>query len=189
MAVISSLMTLQTEFVEKEKNPESLLQETKNRINSMAMVHELVYENTNFLEIDFGSLLYRLVDELSSIYQQESKIIKVDIHAQNVMLDINKSVPLSLFANEVISNAFKHAFVGRDKGTICVRFERNQKGYRFVISDNGVGVSKPNLLEEPKSFGYTIIHGLIGQLRGKLDIQSNGDGLRIEAVFNGVNRN
>ena len=189
MAVISSLMTLQSEFVEKEKNPESLLQETKNRINSMAMVHELVYENTNFLEIDFGSLLYRLVDELSSIYQQESKIIKVDIHAQNVMLDINKSVPLSLFANEVISNAFKHAFVGRDKGTICVRFERNQKGYRFVISDNGVGVSKPNLLEEPKSFGYTIIHGLIGQLRGKLDIQSNGDGLRIEAVFNGVNRN
>ncbi len=172
MAVISSILTLQSEYVDKYKDPEKLFQDTQNRIRSMALVHELVYESKNFARIDFGRLLHKLLDQFKNIYCREGQEIQVKIDADPVLLDIHVAIPLSLFTNEAILNAYKHAFDGVKRGNIKVALRKEKGGFLLAIEDDGVGVEDLSLLREPASFGYTIMHGLVRQLRGTLAIFS-----------------
>ncbi|MDI6401944.1 PAS domain S-box protein, partial [Balneolaceae bacterium ANBcel3] len=184
MAVICSLLSLETEFVSSGKDPNTLLKDTHNRIRSMAMVHELVYENKNFAEIDVSILLERLADSLESIYNTENQDISIIVKADTLMLDLQTAIPLSLFANEVISNAYKHAFSNQEKGSIEVELkEEPHNEWRFSIRDSGKGVRDMESLQHPESFGYTIMHGLVRQIRGKLDIRTSDNGLQVEVLF------
>ena len=176
MAVISSLLELQTEFFDPRKDTKNLLLDTKNRIQSMAMVHELVYESSNFAEISADKLLQRLAGHLGEIYRAQDKNISIQVHSDPIMLDVNKSVPFTLLANEVISNAFKHAFTDRQSCNIDVLFEVKENGYRFVVADNGKGVPDHGQLNNPKSLGLTIIQGLTHQLKGKIEYSSPPEG-------------
>lgn len=184
MAVISSMLALQTEFGNQMKKPEALLQDLQTRILSMAWVHELVYETKNFAEIQSDLLLKRLAEYLKNTYKSKDKEITMQVRSDEVMLNMNNSVPLTLLIAEVLTNAWKHAFTGRNKGQIDLILEKQKKGFRLLISDDGVGVADLDKLNRPESFGYTIIHGLAGQLRGKLTLSSpDKGGLRIEALF------
>ncbi len=183
MAVISSLISLQTELTDRNENPAILLMETQNRIKAMAMVHELVYENENFAEINIGKLLHRLVSYLEQIYKQVEKNIPVFIQAEDAMFDMNISIPLSLLVNEIISNTYKHAFPNLQNGQIEVLLEENKNGYLLVVQDNGIGIQNLEQLKNPESFGYIIIHGLVEQIRGKLTFKTTGKGLRVEVWF------
>lgn len=189
MAVISSLLALQSEFSGYKNDAEGLLRETQGRIKSMALVHELVYEQKNFAKIDVSKLLKRLVENLQKSYERDDCPIALHTNIEPLMLNMELTIPLSLFANEVILNAYKHAFKGRKEGRIDVVLKKEGKGYRFVVADNGVGVDDLEKLNQPDTFGYTIIHGLAGQVRGKLSFVSPADrepgegGLRVEAFF------
>ncbi len=189
MAVISSLLELQSEFADLQEDTENLLFDTKNRIQSMAMVHELVYENSDFAEISADKLIQRLTDHLKQIYRTQDKDTSIQIHSDPIMLDVNKSVPFTLLANEVISNAFKHAFTDHKSGNIDVLFEVEKNGYRFVVADNGKGVPDHGQLNNPKSLGFTIIQGLAHQLKGQLEFTSPPEGgLRVILWFPGMTK-
>lgn len=183
IAIISSLLTLQTEFNDQLKDPELLLKETQNRIKAMAMVHELVYENENFAEISIGKLLRRMVTYLEEIFKQEKKDIGVEVEAEELLLDMNTSVPLSLLANELITNSYKHAFTDRKNGSVRIYLEKKDEGFLFIVQDDGKGVRDSDKLDKPDSFGYTIIHGLVRQLQGRISFHSPGNGLRVETWF------
>ncbi|MDG5766706.1 PAS domain S-box protein [Balneolales bacterium ANBcel1] len=187
LAVISSLLTLQADF-NRPGSMQAFLENTRNRIHSMALVHELVYETSNFAEIRFDHLLHRLVASLKKIYHNERRNISVTVTSEDAMLDLNLSVPCTLLANELLSNAFLHAFEGRDAGAIEVELHKNKKEYRLVVSDDGKGVSNPVMLENPSSFGYTIIHGLVKQLGGSIHVDASGSGLRVEVRFSDGSR-
>jgi len=184
MAVISSLLALQIEFLDTKKEPEILLYETQNRIKSISLVHELVYANNNFVEINFAELLNRLVKLVDEIHNTDEKNVTVDIRAVDVTLEMNSSIPLSLLANELITNAYKHAFNGRKNGRIEIRVEREMEVYLLTVKDNGIGVSDTTRLDSPETFGFTIVHGLAQQLRGKLTYTSaENEGLRVDFRF------
>jgi len=182
MAVISSLLTLQSEF-QSDADPEKILRDTRNRIQSMGLVHELVYEHDNFAEINFRPLLERLVQILSDVYLVNDKEISVNVSCDDVQLDLNRSMPCTLIANELMSNAFQHAFSQSDKGNIDVIFEKKADTYRLVIRDDGEGIDDPGDLENPGSFGYTIIHGLVQQIRGDISFSAENPGLSVEVTF------
>lgn len=186
MAVISSLLTLQSEFGGQKKDPEKLLKDLQTRILSMAWVHELVYESQNFAQIQSGKLLERLADYLKNSYQPDEKDITLQVRSDDIMLDMNNSVPLTLLIAELLTNAWKHAFSDRRTGRIEVTLDRQKEGFRLIIRDDGVGVANLDKLRQPDSFGYTIVHGLARQLRGELAFSSpEGGGLKVEAWFPG----
>lgn len=118
---------------------------------------------------------------------EEKNILLSEIHHRvkdNILLDMNNSVPLTLLIAEMLTNAWKHAFTNRRIGQIVVVLEKQQEGFRLVVQDDGVGVADLKKLKNSKSFGYTIIQGLANQLRGELAFSSpEGGGLRVEARF------
>ena len=186
MAVICSLLALQSDFAHGKINPETILQDLQTRIMSMAWVHELVYESNDFTRIPSGKLIDRVTGYLRNHYKPDDKEILVKIRSGDLFLDMNRSVPLTLFVNEVLTNAFKHAFCDRKQGTIEVTLEKREKGITFSVKDDGVGVPDLERLNRPDSFGYTIIHGLVSQLRGKLAFSTPPEGgLQVEAWFPG----
>ncbi len=181
MAIISSLMALQADFFSKNPDSQTILEEMQHRIKSMALVHEMVYENENLTEIDFGRLLERLVSDLRASY--DHKKIDVSIRTDEILLNMNSSVPLSLLANELILNTFKHAFNGRTHGAIDIRFNKKDGGCSLAVSDNGIGVPDPNSLHKPETLGYTIIRTLVDQLGGEFNVLSADSGLTVEVRF------
>jgi len=182
MAVISSLLTLQSDF-QAGQDPLTMLRDTCNRIRSMALVHELVYEDQNFAEIRFDELLKRLADNIKQIYGSHDKDISVNITCDDLMLEMNQSVPCTLLANELITNACLHAFDGNDSGVIDVICHKDGECCKLVVRDDGKGVADTAALETPESFGYTIIHGLVQQIGGIIDIASGDTGLSVEIRF------
>ena len=187
MAVISSLIDLQIDYFDYE-NPKDLLRDMRNRIKSISLVHELVYENKNFIEIDFGKLLCKLVEHVKKIHHQDNKEISFVIRADGVIMDINNSIPLSLLANELISNSCKHAFTKHKNGCIEMILEKKNDGYLMIVQDDGIGIADTGLLYNPDTLGYTIIHGLVQQLNGKLAFQPQEKGLRVELRFPKMNK-
>ncbi|TVQ71735.1 MAG: PAS domain S-box protein [Balneolaceae bacterium] len=181
LAIISSLLTLQSDFFSTAEETREVLEEMQHRIKSMALVHEMVYEQENPAQINFGELLVKLVSGFSKVYND--KVIDVAIQADDIMLDLNQTVPFSLLANELVVNACKHAFKDRKHGLIDVLFEKNTDRLRFVVKDNGVGVADSDVLENPKTLGYTIIRTLVAQLGGELDLKSDSEGFIAEGRF------
>jgi PAS domain S-box-containing protein len=184
LAIISSLLSLQSEFSTQSVHPDTILKDLRGRVLSMASVHELVYQSSNFAEISTDQLVRRIYDHLNSIYQQDNLIVDYSITSDDIMLDMNRSVPFSLFLNEALTNIWKHAFTGRQRGRITIDINKCDKGFGVTIQDNGVGVENMESLQNPASFGLTIIHGLVGQLKGELTFnQVQEGGLQVCAEF------
>ncbi len=120
---------------------------------------------------------------MSSGGKLKDKKISVQIRAEDIMLDMNRSAPFTLLVNELVTNAFKHAFTDRKTGLIEVDLKKENGGYLLVVQDEGVGVSDMDQLHNPESFGWTIIPGLAQQLQGELSFSSPDKRLRVEAWF------
>jgi PAS domain S-box-containing protein len=181
LAIISSLLTLQADYFDSKKETKSILQEMQHRIKSMALVHEMVYEHENPSQINFGVLLTQLISDYSKVYN--GKVIEVSIQAEDIMMDLNRTIPFSLLANELLLNACNHAFPDRKHGKIDVICKNEADGIHFAVHDNGVGVPDTEILNDPKTLGYTIIQTLVGQLGGTLDIRSSKKGFSVEGRF------
>ncbi len=181
LAIISSLISLQSDFFSTEEETKSVLQDMQQRIKSMALVHELVYEHDNPAHINFGELLKKLVLGFAKVHND--KVIDVAIQADDIMLDLNQTVPFSLLANELLVNSCKHAFPDRKRGLVDVLFEKTPDRLRFVVKDNGVGMADTQMLEKPKTLGYTIIRTLVKQLEGTLELHSDSNGFIAEGRF------
>lgn len=182
MAIISSLLSLQSEYIESEE-AKSLFRDTENRIRSMSLVHEIVYQQTDFVEINAAELIRRMAELLSSSFGMDAKGIRVELELEDIILDFNHSVPCMLLINELITNAMKHAFKGRGRGTIWIRLARVNSKNEIEIRDDGVGMDDLEKLYKPVSFGSTIIHGLVQQIRGEIHFESSGEGLTVTIRF------
>jgi two-component sensor histidine kinase len=181
MAIISGLLHLKADLVESE-DTRILLHESSNRIRSMAMIHEMLYQNETFASIDFGSYIKSLVETIDDFYRQEQSNVTIEIDSANIYLDINDAVPCGLILNELITNAYKHAFNGKKKGWIKVSFVRAGNEFILTVKDNGRGLPHELDLDNANSLGMNLITGLTSQLKGKLDFK-NGKGATFTLRF------
>jgi PAS domain S-box-containing protein len=174
MQVISSLLFLQASRVENEQGRQALL-ESQQRILAMAMTHEVLYSGQNLAAIDLSVYLRRLVDHLQGAYNNQSDI-RVTFEMDRIEIDINQAVPCSLILNELITNAFKHAFPDGRKGTVRIRVcLSHDKEVVLELSDNGVGFALDQDLSKPSSLGLKLIRRLlIKQLKGRMDMTTEG---------------
>ncbi|HET6992705.1 MAG TPA: sensor histidine kinase, partial [Bacteroidia bacterium] len=125
LAVISSLLNLQMNQVNNEYT-RNVLRESRNRVASMSLIHQKLYQNSNVEEIDFAAYATDLVGEIKQSYPDNTtdKII-VELDAEHILLSLTKAVPCGLLLNELLSNCYKHAFHGKNDGKIFIRFKKN----------------------------------------------------------------
>ncbi len=184
MAIISSLLNLQSGYASGEET-RSLLLETESRVRAMALVHELVYEGDNFTEMEMRDLLQRLVNLLARSFEQPGRKVTTSLESDDITMDMGSSIPLALLVNELVTNAWKHGFRNGADGNIHVRFQRENGQFELCVNDNGDGMSDAQLekLERPVSFGYTIIQGLVQQLNGTIAYDNKGKGFKVFIRF------
>lgn len=182
MQVISSLLNIQAETTGNEVFA-TLLGESQQRIKSMALIHENLYQSDNLLEIDFEDYINMLANSLCRFYSIPGVSVSLDIQVDNVALDIETAVPCGLIINELISNSLKHAFKGREgRGTIFVTFKNVNCRYVLEIGDDGVGLPEGFEPSDSSSMGMEIVSILTQQLDGRLKIEGT-NGARFEISF------
>ncbi len=176
MQVISSLLYLQASRVETRQAKEALL-ESQQRIVAMAMIHETLYGSENLAAINLSTYLKNLVHHLQRIHSNQRNI-RINLDLDKIELDITHALPCSLIFNELITNAFKHAFPNERKGTVQIRLHRvvNQE-VLLEVSDNGVGLSPDLDLVTPSSLGLMLVQRLLNkQLKGSMNVTSANGG-------------
>ncbi|MFT6436275.1 MAG: PAS domain S-box-containing protein [Candidatus Azotimanducaceae bacterium] len=182
MQVISSLLNIQAETHGNEVFA-TLLGESQQRIKSMSLIHENLYQSDNLLEIDFEDYINMLANSLCRFYSIPGVSVSLDIQVDNVALDIETAVPCGLIINELISNSLKHAFKGREgRGTIFVTFKKVNCRYVLEIGDDGVGLPEGFEPSDSSSMGMEIVSILTQQLDGRLKVQGT-NGARFEISF------
>ncbi len=185
LMVISSLLNLQSRQI-KDQKALSLLKDSQSRARSMALIHEKLYSSTDLKRINFGDYINDITEELFKTYLTHPGVtLKMDV--ENLMLDINTSIPLGLIINELVSNSLKYAFATDEKGNIIVAFHKKDDIYTLTVGDNGTGLPDDLDLNNTKSLGMKLVTSLTEQLDGRLELdQTNGTCFKIsfrEAEF------
>lgn len=163
LAIIASLFNLQISTVENE-DAKSILIESKNRVKSMALIHDRLYKSDNMSAVDFAKYVKELVDEIQYSYPTISGIVTVNTNISNVQLNVNTAIPCGLILNELLTNCYKYAFIGREKGVIDITFSSTGNLIKLRVKDDGVGL-KENY-KESDSLGMVVIQSLSEQLDG-----------------------
>lgn len=173
LQVISSLLNLQAEGI-TDKRVLTLFEDCRHRVNSMALIHEKMYQSHNLVNIDIGSYINELIGSLIDTYDTDKKInLETDI--EEIQFRIDTIVPLGLILNEIISNALKYAFKGRDEGKIHVQLYKTQENaFMLEAGDNGVGLPKNVHLERANSLGMQLIVMLSEQINGRVQLLHSG---------------
>jgi PAS domain S-box-containing protein len=182
MQIISTILSLQGKY-SQGRDPEELFQDCKDRIRSMALIHESLYGTGNLSKIDFLEYLKKLTKSVAYSHGAMEMGIKVTVTGDHLILDISRAVPCGLIANELLVNSLKHAFPEKEGGEIQVHLEvqgENQKV--FEVKDNGVGLAPDFSLESSATFGWLIINNLVKQIGGSMTVESNG-GAAFRIVF------
>jgi two-component sensor histidine kinase len=183
MAIVSSLLQLQTQYV-KDESLNRIFSESRNRIASMALVHEKLYQSKDFIDINLEEYIQTLVDNLFGSYQTSKDAVRLKTDIDNIQMDIDKLIPCGLILNELITNSIKHAFQGREDGEIRINFKSTGSDkVTFSVSDNGCGPPEDLDLSNPKTLGLNLITSLTRQLRGALKYDGK-EGMSVEITFN-----
>jgi two-component sensor histidine kinase len=164
LSIIASLFNLQISTIENEDAKDILL-ESKNRVKSMALIHDKLYKNDSFNDVDFGAYICELITEIKYSYPTLSANVDIQTNISNAKLNVNNAIPCGLILNELLTNCYKHAFKGRDKGTIMIEFSSLGKDVTLKVKDDGTGL-KPDY-ENSESLGMVVIQSLSEQLGGK----------------------
>ena len=182
MQIISSMLRLQSSYI-NDKELLTIFQECQDRISSMALIHEMLYQSKDLAEVEFGDYIKNLVRTLVRAYSPNSNCqIIPTICVDQTHLNINTAIPLGLITNELISNVLKHAFRDGRQGTMEVKFNSISDSKFFLeVSDNGTGMEQVEW-EMPKSMGLRLIKILTKQIDGKLEHHCQ-NGTKIKIIF------
>lgn len=171
LAVISGLLGLQANYVQDEHAKE-LFNESRSRIRSMAMIHDRLYSHDTVSNIDFGEYISDLVCHIRGSYDASNTNIRFHLSCSDARIDIRSAVPCGLILNELVSNAYKHAFRGRESGEIKILFARESDRFRLEVSDNGIGYHPGMEPKDITSLGLTLVTSLVEQLEGSLEMKN-----------------
>lgn len=172
LQVISSLLNLQASQI-ADARVKSALRESQNRVRSMALIHEKLYQSANLAEVDFAAYLRNLVSFLSQSYRERANSVDIVVRAAALQLDLETAIPCGLIVNELVSNALKHAFPDGRAGVITVSLEPIAEGQMcLVVADDGVGIPADAGRADGTSLGLSLVRTLVDQIGGSLTITS-----------------
>lgn len=169
LAVISGIMELQAMKSDNEELRSKLF-DSQSRIKSIAITHELLYEEQNFSNINYGANIRNLVNSIASAMNTE-----IDFHfnLDNLKLSINQALPCSLILNELVTNALRHAFDGEEKPIVDISLREKNGNIHLQVRDNGKGLPDNLDLNNPRTVGFKLISILTKQLDGEAEFNTN----------------
>ncbi len=171
LQVISSLLALQAGATE-DAATRGLLYESRNRVHSMALIHEKLYQSGDERGISFSGYVRDLAAHLRHSYAGNSESVTMDIDVPEITLDVDVLVPCGLIINELLSNALKYAFPGGRAGTILLRMRREPAGtLALTVGDDGIGLPQTVDTASPHTLGLRIVNSLVAQLHGSLTVE------------------
>ncbi|WP_224482992.1 histidine kinase dimerization/phosphoacceptor domain -containing protein [Robertkochia aurantiaca] len=177
LQMVSSLLSLQSKST-RSKSAINALEEGKNRVKAMALIHQKLYQNEDLSVIEMQEYIESLVASIQSVYKKEGYDISVNVHAEGTQLDVDRAIPIGLILNELVSNSFKYAFNDGKTGNIDIYLKKKGEEVSFEYTDDGVGLPE-DLGEVSKgSMGLSLIQRLANQLRSKLNIDRETRGVR-----------
>lgn len=172
LAIVSGLLELQSMEVDYEyKLP---LQRSINRIQSIAMVHELMYQTEKLSSVNIKHYLYQLIPAIQRTMQTKSDV-QINLDMQDYMLNINQAIPLGLLMNELLTNSFKYAFLKIFDGKIDVKIAVKDDSLMVVYKDNGPGFKSGNDFYNSSSLGLSLIHAQLEQLHADYKVVTEGE--------------
>ena len=172
LQLVSSFLSLQSHFLPDEAT-RKMFEETRNRIKTLALVHEKLYKSDSQFVV-LKDYVDSIIDLLSCSFYQEGRKLIVQFNCDSIeKIDIDIAIPCGLIVNELVSNAFKHAFPKRSDGTITVEIKDEKTRYVVSVEDDGIGLPEGFNLNSFNSLGLEIVCSLVEQLDGQITFESN----------------
>ncbi|MEF8874209.1 MAG: histidine kinase dimerization/phosphoacceptor domain -containing protein [Candidatus Thermoplasmatota archaeon] len=177
MQIILSMLDRQARYFENQEMDE-ILNETRNRIMSMSMVHNKLYRSENMARIDFSEYCEALGNQVINTYKNDDSAIRLQTDIEDVSFDIDTLIPLGLIITELVSNSMKHAFEEGEKGKIGIEMNAVDNVYKLVVKDDGKGPPSQDY-DKLKRLGLSLVEDLVDQLDGDFEF-SEKRGFRIQ---------
>ncbi|NBD32644.1 MAG: PAS domain S-box protein, partial [Cyanobacteria bacterium] len=184
LQVISSIFSLQSQTITDEQAL-AILEESQNRISSMALIHEKLYQAANLANIDFAEYIRDLIYHLLACYNINPDWIQTEMKIQSIQFNLDTAIPCGLLINELVSNSLKHGFTNQRPGKIYIFLgiiDEAKEMIRLKVEDDGVGLPEEFNPGKSSSLGVSLITSLTQQLRGTLKFQNN-PGASFEITF------
>lgn len=172
LQVISSILNLQSSYVEDEKTLE-IINESQNRIRSMSYIHESLYQTKDFSSIDFHDYITNLVQNLVHSYQLFSGKTTLKLDIDRVQLVLDQAIPCGLILNELVSNSLKYAYPEGGGGEIQIEIKEEDGKIKMRVEDFGLGLPQGFRIEDSESLGLGLVDTLVDQIDGELILKTD----------------
>jgi PAS domain S-box-containing protein len=183
LAVIAGLLAVQADAV-ADRQANIALEESQQRVLSMALIHEYLYATEHLDRVNFGEYLQQLANKLCISYAIKPDLVGVRVDTEDIELPVDRAIPCGLILNELLSNALKYGFPDGRRGQIGVNFARHESGgLSLSCQDDGVGIPENMDWQNPKSLGLRLVGILTKQIDGQLTLDRSGAGTRFELTF------
>jgi len=181
LQLISGLLDM-TRMRTDDETTNGILTDMMLKIQTMAQIHTRLYESKQFGKVSLTGQIRDQIAALSNIYSHKGHEIQCEIQSGEVFLPVDQAIPCALVVNEVLSNAYKHAFAGRKKGTIQISAVHENGRIRILVRDDGIGLPADFDISRTNSLGLKLIRTLVQhQLKGSLTLESkNGTEMSME---------
>jgi len=180
LQVISALLTLQSKHV-KDDTAFEALKEGQGRVQSMALIHQNLYQHDNLKGVNTKDYFEKLIENIVDSYKTDDRNIELHSDIESMILDVETMIPLGLVVNELTSNALKHAFsISNTKGNITIALKEVNNQLQLSVKDDGKGAEVFQL--ENKSFGFSLIRSFARRLDAQVNIENN-KGLSVELLI------
>jgi len=170
LAIVSSLIELQKPDTDENEDVREMLSDIQSRIKSIAMIHEKLYKSETLSDINVKEYLNDLIDSVARAYGSKHKKIEIVKEIDPINLNINEGITLGLLINELLNNAYKHAFSEAGGGTLKVLLKKDNSHMKLTIADNGKGLPEDFSFEGGQSLGMTLISTLSGNLGSEMKV-------------------
>lgn len=183
LQIISSLLNMQSEDIEDPKVLLSI-QEGQSRVQAMSLIHQNLYQSEHIDKVNIQNYFKELTNYLSTMYKGDSNSVKVNIEASTIQFDFDTAIPLGLIVNELVSNAYKHAFSTKKEGQISIKINAiSSIDYQLLVSNDGEKLPPNFDWNKPKSLGMKLVTILSKQLRGSFSLKENEAITTFEVLF------
>ncbi len=182
LAHISGILELQSYNTQSEE-AYTVLQDSQSRVQSIAMIHDQLYQHESFKKVRVDQYIERLTKTIERTWETDDTDIDYHLEADPISLPVKEAVPCGSLINELITNATKHAFKEKQKGNIWIELRKVDQMVKLRVEDDGSGLPDDFSIESEDTLGVNLINNFARQLDGELSYET-GDGTSFTVLFN-----
>lgn len=169
LQLISSIIYLKLLSIE-QKDIRTFLEDTRQKIRSIALIHERLLQTENLDKVEMSDYLGKLIHDLQVTYFRDDLTLEIKTDIQMMSIGLDTAIICGLIVNELLTNSIKHAFAGRNAGSVFISFQLKGDQHMLTVGDDGIALPENIGPGQSNSFGMQLVDVFIKQLNGTLDI-------------------